>query len=66
MIAIQPVSAQIGRVTVKGIIANVRDFAPRWLVISDWDSAWPEHFCSDLSRDLCNRGDNNLPTANVF
>ena len=34
MIAIQLVSAQIGRVTGKGIIANVRDFAPRWLVIS--------------------------------
>ena len=28
MIAIQLVSAQIGRVTGKGIIANVRDFAP--------------------------------------
>jgi NRAMP (natural resistance-associated macrophage protein)-like metal ion transporter len=34
MIAIQLVSAQIGRVTGKGIIANVNDFAPRWLVIS--------------------------------
>jgi NRAMP (natural resistance-associated macrophage protein)-like metal ion transporter len=34
MIAIQLVSAQIGRVTGKGIIANVRDFASRWLVIS--------------------------------
>jgi NRAMP (natural resistance-associated macrophage protein)-like metal ion transporter len=34
MIAIQLVSAQIGRVTGKGIIANVSDFAPRWLVIS--------------------------------
>ena len=34
MIAIQLVSAQIGRMTGKGIIANVRDFAPRWLVIS--------------------------------
>jgi NRAMP (natural resistance-associated macrophage protein)-like metal ion transporter len=34
MIAIQLVSAQIGRVTGKGIIANVKDFAPRWLVIS--------------------------------
>src|ERR1700724_2634541 len=33
MIAIQIVSAQIGRVTGKGIIANVKDFAPRWLVI---------------------------------
>jgi Mn2+/Fe2+ NRAMP family transporter len=31
MIAIQLVSAQIGRVTGKGIIANVKDFAPRWL-----------------------------------
>jgi NRAMP (natural resistance-associated macrophage protein)-like metal ion transporter len=34
MIAIQLVSAQIGRVTGKRIIANVKDFAPRWLVIS--------------------------------
>ncbi len=34
MIAIQLVSAHIGRVTGKGIIANVKDFAPRWLVIS--------------------------------
>src|SRR4030088_876762 len=34
MIAIQLVSAQIGRVTGKGIIANVTDFAPRWLVLS--------------------------------
>src|SRR3979411_2336629 len=34
MIAIQLVSAQIGRVTGKGIIANVKDFAPRWLVMS--------------------------------
>src|SRR6202142_889993 len=34
MISIQLVSAQIGRVTGKGIIANVKDFAPRWLVIS--------------------------------
>src|ERR1041384_3601 len=34
MIAIQLVSAQIGRVTGKGIIANVKDYAPRWLVIS--------------------------------
>jgi Mn2+/Fe2+ NRAMP family transporter len=34
MIAIQLVNAQIGRVTGKGIIANVKDFAPRWLVIS--------------------------------
>jgi len=33
-IAIQLVSAQIDRVTGKGIIANVKDFAPRWLVIS--------------------------------
>ena len=31
---IQLVSAQIGRVTGKGIIANVKDFAPRWLVIA--------------------------------
>jgi NRAMP (natural resistance-associated macrophage protein)-like metal ion transporter len=34
MIAIQLVSGQIGRVTGKGIIANVKDFAPRWLVLS--------------------------------
>ena len=35
MIAIQLVSAQIGRVTGKGIIIpNVKDFAPRGLVIS--------------------------------
>jgi Mn2+/Fe2+ NRAMP family transporter len=34
MIAIQLVSAQIGRVTGKGIVANVKDFAPRWVVIS--------------------------------
>jgi NRAMP (natural resistance-associated macrophage protein)-like metal ion transporter len=34
MIAIQLVSAQIGRVTGKGIIANVKDFAPRWLILS--------------------------------
>jgi NRAMP (natural resistance-associated macrophage protein)-like metal ion transporter len=34
MIAIQLVNAQIGRVTGKGIIANVKDFAPRWLVIA--------------------------------
>ena len=34
MIAIQLVSAQIGRVTGKGIIANVKDFALRWLVIA--------------------------------
>src|SRR6202022_2156046 len=34
MIAIQLVSAHIGRVTGKGIVANVKDFAPRWVVIS--------------------------------
>src|SRR6202167_6054745 len=34
MIAIQLVSAQIGRVTGKGIIANVMELAPRWLVLS--------------------------------
>src|SRR5664279_825754 len=33
MIAIQLVSAQIGRVTGKGLAANVTEFAPRWLVI---------------------------------
>src|SRR6266436_9093620 len=34
MIAIQLVSAQIARVTGKGIVASVKDFAPRWFVIS--------------------------------
>jgi len=34
MIAIQLVSSKIGRVTGKGIIANEKDFAPRWLVIA--------------------------------
>jgi NRAMP (natural resistance-associated macrophage protein)-like metal ion transporter len=34
MIAIQLVSAQIGRVTGKGLAANVSQFAPRWLMIS--------------------------------
>jgi NRAMP (natural resistance-associated macrophage protein)-like metal ion transporter len=34
MIAIQLVSAHIGRVTGKGIIANVREIAPRWLVLT--------------------------------
>ena len=34
MIAIQLVSAHIGRVTGKGIVANVKDFAPRWVVVS--------------------------------
>lgn len=33
MIAIQLVSAQIGRVTGKGLAANLTQFAPRWLVI---------------------------------
>ena len=33
MIAIQLVSAQIGRVTGKGLAANVLQFTPRWLVI---------------------------------
>src|SRR5450631_3721047 len=33
MIAIQLVSAQIGRVTGKGLAANLAQFAPRWLVI---------------------------------
>src|ERR1051326_1805120 len=32
MIAIQLVSAQIGRVTGKGLAANVSQFAPRWLM----------------------------------
>ncbi len=34
MIAIQLVSAQIGRVTGKGLAANMKDVAPRWLVLS--------------------------------
>ncbi len=33
MIAIQLVSAQIGRVTGKGLAANVMEIAPRWLVL---------------------------------
>jgi NRAMP (natural resistance-associated macrophage protein)-like metal ion transporter len=33
MIAIQLVSAQIGRVTGKGLAANVMELAPRWLVL---------------------------------
>src|SRR5436309_1239312 len=34
MIAIQLVSARIGRVTGKGLAANVMDLAPRWLVLA--------------------------------
>src|SRR6476661_3811776 len=34
MIAIQLVSAQIGRVTGKGLAANVMEVAPRWLVLT--------------------------------
>jgi NRAMP (natural resistance-associated macrophage protein)-like metal ion transporter len=34
MIAIQLVSAQIGRVTGKGLAANVKELAPRWLVLA--------------------------------
>ena len=34
MIAIQLVSAQIGRVTGKGLAANVMEIAPRWLVLT--------------------------------
>ena len=34
MIAIQLVSAFIGRVTGQGIVANVKQFYPRWLVVS--------------------------------
>lgn len=34
MIAIQLVSAQIGRVTGKGLAANVAQLAPRWLVLA--------------------------------
>src|SRR6266705_1009955 len=33
MIAIQLVSAHIGRVTGKGIVANAREFVPRWLIL---------------------------------
>src|SRR5712671_7747395 len=33
MIAIQLVSAHIGRVTGKGIVANAQEFAPRWLIL---------------------------------
>lgn len=34
MIAIQLISAQIGRVTGKGLAANLTQFAPRWFVLS--------------------------------
>src|ERR1035441_8170405 len=34
MIAIQVVSARIGRVTGKGLAANVMELAPRWLVLA--------------------------------
>src|ERR1700732_4745074 len=34
MIAIQLVSARIGRITGKGLAANVMELAPRWLVLS--------------------------------
>jgi NRAMP (natural resistance-associated macrophage protein)-like metal ion transporter len=34
MIVIQLISAQIGRVTGKGLAANVMELAPRWLVLS--------------------------------
>src|SRR6202035_1713571 len=34
MIAIQLVSAQIGRVTGKGLAANVTELAPRWMVLA--------------------------------
>src|SRR3977135_2715677 len=33
MIAIQLISAQIGRVTGKGLAANLSQIAPRWLVV---------------------------------
>lgn len=33
MIAIQLVSAQIGRVTGKGLAANISQFAPRWFIV---------------------------------
>ena len=34
MIAIQMVSARIGRVTGKGVAANLRDHLPRWLLVT--------------------------------
>src|ERR1035438_2939667 len=34
MIAIQLVSAQIGRVTGRGLAANVMELAPRWIVLA--------------------------------
>ena len=34
MIAIQLVSARIGRVTGKGVAANLRDHTPRWFLLS--------------------------------
>jgi NRAMP (natural resistance-associated macrophage protein)-like metal ion transporter len=34
MVAIQMISARIGRVTGKGLASNMRAFGPRWLVIS--------------------------------
>jgi NRAMP (natural resistance-associated macrophage protein)-like metal ion transporter len=34
MIAIQLVSAQIGRITGRGLAANVMELAPRWLVLA--------------------------------
>jgi NRAMP (natural resistance-associated macrophage protein)-like metal ion transporter len=34
MIAIQLVSAQIGRVTGRGLAANVMELAPRWLLLA--------------------------------
>ena len=34
MIAIQLVSAQIGRVTGRGLVANVMELAPRWIVLA--------------------------------
>src|ERR1700743_1698818 len=34
MIAIQLISARIGRVTGRGLAANVMEVAPRWLVLS--------------------------------
>src|SRR5213082_794497 len=34
MIAIQLISARIGRVTGKGLAANVMEVAPRWLVLT--------------------------------
>jgi Mn2+/Fe2+ NRAMP family transporter len=56
MIAIQLVSAQIGRVTGKGIVANVKDFAPRWLVISLVSLLVMANTFNNLPAELCRTG----------